>query len=199
MANFAISHHFEVHDDYYTPKSAWEQIQNFIPQDYTVWECFSKNSNEQSIRYLKELGFNVIGSKHYDFLTNEGIEHTGLELDLDREGFVKHFEQIVIVSNPPFHKIKSFKKRKDNLKYKCIKKLLDYDLPFIIIINQSNLHQKWMQELLSGRDIKFIFPSKKINFDKYKEGGEEKLETTNNPSMNTVYMTYKILDKNEFI
>ena len=47
MANFKDSPHFSTHNDYYTPKSAWEQIQNFISKDKTIYEAFMLNSNNQ--------------------------------------------------------------------------------------------------------------------------------------------------------
>jgi len=31
---------FLKHDDYMTPKTAWEAIQNFIPKDKIIWEAF---------------------------------------------------------------------------------------------------------------------------------------------------------------
>ena len=82
----------------------------------------------------------------------------------------------IIISNPPFQRIKSYKQRKDNLKYKCLQKLLELDKPFIILMNSTNMFQKWFMELFEGKDIKFIFPSKKIQYDKYKEGGEEQID-----------------------
>ena len=146
MANFKDSPHFSTHNDYYTPKSAWEQIQNFISKDKTIYEAFMLNSNEQSKKYLTELGYKVVGDKTIDFLTN----------DLDKDSYD------IIISNPPFERIKSFKKRNDNLKYKCIKKLLDNDKPFIILINSMNLCSRWFSELCKDKDIKIIYPKKKL-------------------------------------
>ncbi len=204
MANFADSPHFDTHDDYYTPKWAWENIEHFIEAKFSkdntnIFECFSKNSNEQSINNLKEMGWKVIGSKKFDFITNEGKEFLNLD-NLGEQDLLNLPPNTVVISNPPYQRIKSFKQRHSNLKYKCFKKLLDYDIPFVILINQTHIFQKWSQELLKGKDIKFIFPSYKITYDKYKEGGIEKIDMgKGSPSYNTVYMTYKVLDKNEFI
>ena len=184
MANFKDSPHFSTHNDYYTPKSAWENIQHLITKDKIIYEAFMLNSNEQSKKYLQELGYNVVGNKTIDFLTN----------DLDKDSYD------IVVSNPPYERIKSYKQRKTNLKYKCIKKLLDNDKPFIVLINSTNTFQKWFKELVQGKDIKFIFTSKKIQYDKYEEGGLIKIEQKKNAcSFNAIYMTYKILDKNEWI
>ena len=148
MANYKDCPVFNTHNDYYTPKSAWENIQHLITKDKIIYECFMLNSNEQSKKYLQELGYNVVGDKTIDFLTND----------------------------------------------------LDKDKPFIILINSTNTLQKWYKELVIGKDIKFIFTSKKINYDKYEEGGIKKIEQKKNAcSFNAIYMTYKILDKNEWI
>ena len=153
MANFKDSPKFTTHNDYYTPKLAWEQIKPFLEEKNfgAIFECFLLNSNEQSKTYLEELGYNVIGNKNVDFLDETTWDETMIKKDYD-----------CIISNPPFERIKSYKERKSNLKYKCIKKLLDNDKPFIILMNSTNMFQKWFMELVEGKDIKFIFPSKKI-------------------------------------
>lgn len=79
---------FSSHDDYMTPKYAWENIKEYIPNDKVIWEAFYGNG--QSGTFLKELGFNTI-HENVDFF----------EEDLGE----------VIVSNPPFSKSKEVMKR----------------------------------------------------------------------------------------
>lgn len=67
------------HDDYMTPKYAWENIQHIIPKDKVIWEAFFGDG--KSGEYLEELGFNVI-HKPVGFFTNDLGD--------------------VVVSNPPF-------------------------------------------------------------------------------------------------
>ena len=74
---------FIKHDDYMTPKSAWENIVDYIPKDKVIWEAFYGDG--KSGEYLTELGFNVIHEEK-DFFTNDLGE--------------------IIVSNPPFSKKK---------------------------------------------------------------------------------------------
>ena len=45
MANLKDSPKFQVHNDYYTPKSAWEKINHLIPKDKVIWEACMLNSN----------------------------------------------------------------------------------------------------------------------------------------------------------
>jgi hypothetical protein len=71
---------FTEHDDYMTPRSAWENIQHIIPKDKVLWEAFYGNG--QSMQYLQELGYTVEGGADEDFF--------------------QHNKGDVIVSNPPF-------------------------------------------------------------------------------------------------
>jgi hypothetical protein len=79
---------FLKHDDYMTPKYAWENIQQFIPKDKIIWEAFMGDG--KSGEYLKELDFNVI---------HEQVD------------FFEHNLGEIIVSNPPFSKTKEIMKR----------------------------------------------------------------------------------------
>ena len=71
------------HDDYMTPKYAWENIQEYIPKDKVIWECFMGDG--KSGQYLEELGFDVIANDNDFFQSDEGD---------------------IVVSNPPFSKAK---------------------------------------------------------------------------------------------
>ena len=48
---------FLKHDDYMTPKYAWENIQQYIPKDKVIWEAFKGDG--KSGEYLTELGFKI--------------------------------------------------------------------------------------------------------------------------------------------
>ena len=74
---------FIKHDDYMTPKYAWENIKEFIPNDKVIWEAFYGDG--ASGRFLEELGFNVIHNQDDFFESNNGE---------------------LCVSNPPFSKTK---------------------------------------------------------------------------------------------
>ena len=87
MAEFE-SKTFLKHDDYMTPKYAWENIQQYIPNDKVIWEAFYGDGNSGT--FLKELGYETI-HEPVDFFEN----------DLGQ----------IIVSNPPFSKTKEIMKR----------------------------------------------------------------------------------------
>lgn len=73
---------FAKHDDYMTPKYAWENIRQFIPNKL-IWEAFYGSGNSGS--HLRELGFEVV-HEDIDFFEEDRGE--------------------IIVSNPPFSKTK---------------------------------------------------------------------------------------------
>jgi len=73
---------FLKHDDYMTPKYAWENIKHLIPKK-TIWEPFYGDG--KSGQYLQELGFDVI-HEPIDFFENNLGE--------------------IIIGNPPFSKSK---------------------------------------------------------------------------------------------
>lgn len=87
MAGFH-SKTFLKHDDYMTPKYAWENIKDLIPKNKVIWEAFYGDG--LSGTYLRDLGFDVI-HEPVDFFENNLGE--------------------VIVSNPPFSKSKEVMKR----------------------------------------------------------------------------------------
>lgn len=78
---------FLQHDDYMTPKYAWENIKEYIPKKI-LWEAFFGNG--KSGDYLRELGFQVIHESIDFFEENRGE---------------------VVVSNPPFSQCKQVLQR----------------------------------------------------------------------------------------
>ena len=90
MATFN-NNSFIKHDDYMTPKYAWENIKSYIPQDKVIWEAFYGNGNSGC--HLTDMGFNVI-HEEIDFFNKDTMP-----------------EYDIIVSNPPFSKSKEIMKR----------------------------------------------------------------------------------------
>ena len=78
---------FLKHDDYMTPKYAWENILEYIPKDKVIWECFYGDG--KSGNYLEEL------------LPNNKIIHKQID-------FFKNNLGNIIISNPPFSKKKKY-------------------------------------------------------------------------------------------
>ncbi len=83
MASFQTKT-FPKHDDYMTPFSAWEAINQYIPKDKIIWECFYGDG--KSKEHLLKLGCKEV-----------------IHEDID---FFEHNEGEIIISNPPFSKSK---------------------------------------------------------------------------------------------
>jgi len=83
---------FLKHDDYMTPKYAWENISAYIPKNKVIWEAFYGDG--ASGKHLKELGFNVIHDPIDFFENNLGD---------------------IVVTNPPFSKSKEVMSRLKDL------------------------------------------------------------------------------------
>jgi hypothetical protein len=127
---------FLKHDDYMTPKHAWEDIKEYIPKN-KIWEAFYGDGT--SGNYLTELGFDVI-HEPLDFFTEPPEEYE------------------TIVSNPPFSLVKEI-----------MKKLLEYDKPFIMIMPSSKINTVYFREW-KDKGIQIIIPKKRINFKKLVDG-----------------------------
>ena len=126
---------FIKHDDYMTPRYAWENIKDFIPKDKIIWEAFYGDGS--SGEYLKELGFDVV-HEEVDFFENDLGE--------------------IIVSNPPFSKVKQVMER-----------LYQLDKPFILILPSSKINTSYFRAW-KDKNIQIIIPRKRIQFIKLVNG-----------------------------
>jgi len=146
---------FIKHDDYMTPKSAWENIKDYIPKDKVIWEAFYGNGS--SGNYLKELGFETIHTEVDFFENNLGD---------------------IIVTNPPFSKIKEI-----------LKRLIILDKPFILILPSSKINTSYFREW-KDKNIQIIIPRKRIHFEKTIEGKLEQKKSVCN--FDCLYYCYKM-------
>ena len=156
---------FIKHDDYMTPKYVWENIKHIIPKNKVIWESFfgdGKSGND-----LKELGFNVI-HEEIDFFDNKTLP------DYD-----------LIVSNPPFSKVKDIMKR-----------LSELDKPFILIMPSSKINTSYFRDNFMNKGLQIIIPRKRIHFNKLVDG--KKPENLKNAcNFDCFYYCYKMNLKND--
>jgi hypothetical protein len=170
MANLTDSPHFAIHDDYYTPSYAWKNITHIIPKDKVIWEaCMLDSELSKSPQYLQELGCEVV----YD-TTMDCLE-------------VRPDNYDMIITNIPFE---------TKIKKKILTKFVEYDKPFIIIMNSMNTFSKYMREIFKGnfQHLQVITPSGKINFNKLLNG---ELIPTKGCSFYCIYLCYKMNIPNE--
>ena len=170
MANFKDSKYFQIHDDYYTRPSTFDMILPYIPKDKVIWEAFLLNSNEQSKKYLLSKGFNVVGDNTINFFDHDLGD--------------------IIISNPPFE---------TQIKKRILKRLVELDKPFILIMNSLNLFTKYFHTTFKNKekDLHFIFPRKKLHYDKYVEN--KLVDCGNKTSYYSIFVCYKIIKNNIFL
>ena len=164
MANLSDSSHFACFNDYYTPAMAWAQITNLIPKDKIIWEaCMLNSSLSKSPEYLQDLGCTVVYDTKWDCLT------------------MRPHNFDMIVTNPPFE---------TPLKKKILKRFVELDKPFIIIMNSMNTFSKYLREIFKNNmeHLQIITPEGKINFGKLLDG---EVIPTNNCSFYCIYLCYK--------
>ena len=128
---------FVKHDDYMTPRSAWVNIQQFIPRDKVIWEAFYGDGTSGAV--IKELGFKVI-HEEVDFFENDLGD--------------------IVVSNPPFSQVPAILERLHKLGKPFI---LIMPSPKIITQYFSKLFSKEkdpIQIIIPRRRIQFV---KKVN------------------------------------
>ena len=141
---------FTQHNDYMTPKHAWEDIQHLIPKDKVIYEPFYGDG--KSGDYLTELGYTVI-HEDVDFYDNE-IEPEWYD---------------IIVSNPPFSDAK-----------RIMKKLAELDKPFIMLMPSSKINTSYFRENFKDKQIQIIIPRKRIHFHKLVNGQIENKKSSCN-------------------
>ena len=140
MANFQ-NETFLKHDDYMTPKSAWENIKDYIPKNKVIWEAFYGNGDSGT--YLQELGFTRTIHQDIDFFKNDLGE--------------------IVVSNPPFAKIPEILKR-----LKELNKPFILIMPSSKINTQY--FRKIFLDVIEKDPIQIIIPKKRIQFIKTENG-----------------------------
>jgi hypothetical protein len=161
MANFTHQT-FITHDDYMTPKHAWEDIKQYIPTDKVIWEAFYGDGKSGTI--LQELGYNVI-HQPVDFFENNFGD--------------------IIVSNPPFSKIKE-----------VVKRLIELDKPFIMLLPSSKINTGYFR-IFKDKGLQIIIPKKRINFEKLVNG--KKTEKKSSCNFDCFYYCYKMNLANDIV
>jgi hypothetical protein len=128
---------FLKHDDYMTPKTAWQDINEYIPKDKIIYEAFYGDG--MSGQYLEELGCKKVIHKKKDFFT-----------------YTPKYD--ILISNPPFSLSKEIMKRLAELDKPFIVIMPSSKINTSYMRN--NFINKGLQIIIPRKRIHFI---KKIN------------------------------------
>lgn len=161
MASF-YTKTFQKHDDYMTPKHAWEDIKQFVPDEYKfIYEPFYGDG--KSGEYLKEIfpDKTIIHfeSDFYDLYNTPALYYEA------------------VISNPPFSDAKNI-----------MPKLFEVDKPFILLMPSSKINTSYFRQW-KDKKIQIIIPRKRIHFIKLVDGKEV---PTKGANFDCFYYCYKM-------
>lgn len=160
MGDFKALSKYNVYDDFYTPKWVWEKIKKHVDIDLVIWEaCMLNAVNSKSSNIWKDWGYSVISDTSMNMLEEEPNGYD------------------IIITNIPFN---------TELKKKILRRLMELDKPFIIIMNGMNVFANYFSEILKTEHIQIIQPKGKLHFER--DGNKE----VKNTSFYSVFVAYKL-------
>ena len=121
-------------DEWETPIEYWEKLVPFLDKQKTIiYDPFYMNGNAKT--KWKKLGFKCIHPKTDFFYSKKPKD-----------------ENIIIISSPPFSK-----------KKRVFEKLIEWDLPFIMLMNSNAFFQLKIQKILKNK-TQLIIPNLLLGF-----------------------------------
>lgn len=160
MANFKDSPSFKTYDEYYTPEWVWQKVRHLVPKEYVIWEaCMLGAKNSKSMDIWRDWDYKVVGDIEWDIL----------KCDIPQCD--------IIITNIPFG---------TEIKKKVLKRLMQIDKPFIIIMNICNTHANYFREIMDLENTQIIIPRGKLHYQK--DGEKEKKNT----SFYSCFVAYKM-------
>jgi len=156
---------YNVYDDFFTPKWVWEKVKKYVDIDLVIWEaCMLNAVKSNSANIWRDWGYSVISDTDMDILEEEPNGYD------------------IIITNIPFN---------TELKKKILRRLMELDKPFIIIMNVMNVFANYFGEIMNTEHIQVIYPRGKLHFEK--DGNKE----IKNTSFYSVFVAYKLKLSNE--
>ena len=146
-------------DEYYTPKESWDMIKQYLPDEpVVIYEPFFGEGH--TYKYFKDEGYFMLGENELDFFS------------FDARIMLRHCD--CVITNPPF-----------SIKYDIIKRLLKYDVPFILMLPVGILTTKIFRQSIGDANISVIIPDKRL---KYIRNGK-----TSSPNFDSCFICYKMI------
>ena len=148
-------------DEYYTDPRSWDMIKNYLPNEpVVVYEPFYGKGH--TYNYFKENDYLMLGKDGLDFFSD------------DATIMLKNCD--CVITNPPF-----------SIKYDIIKRLLKYDVPFILMLPLQVLTTQVFRKSIGDANISLIIPDKRL---KYIRNGKLK-----SPNFDSCYICYKMVNE----
>ena len=150
-------------NEYYTPKSAWENIIDYLPKDIIYYEPFNNIKNPKSIasrQDLIDLGLTLLDKPPY----NEETKENDFFLD---DG--KDYD--AIIGNPPF-----------SIKRNILQHIKKLNKPFVLLLPSTTINTQYMRNMFRDK-LQLIVPKKRINYNYY-------IDTAKSCCFDTLYFCY---------
>jgi hypothetical protein len=142
--------------EYYTPTWVWDCLASYIPKDKVIWEAFRCDDE--------------LSTKSAEYLRTLGFQVVNPLCD-----FFENDYGDIVVSNPPYNK-----------KKEVIKRLIELDKPFILILPNIILNTLYFIEIAkNNKDISIGILPRRVDFIK-REGGKSV------STFHTLVISYKI-------
>jgi hypothetical protein len=147
-----------------SPKSVWENIKQFIPENKTIYDPFYGNG-QSGIDLASVLPNNKIIHESVDFFIYKDI-----------------YKYDIIVSNPSFSNYKEI-----------LKALVVINKPFIVVLPSSKINTQTFRNIFkdSQDNLQIIIPRKRIHFKKIVNGIEPE-NWKNGCNFDCFYYCYKL-------
>jgi len=160
---------FSNYHQFYTTEKTWSMIKDIVPKNKIIYEACMLNAElSNSPQTLTALtGNKVLYNTKHNFL-----EYHEFEDQCD-----------IIITNPPFE---------TDIKKKILKKLVDLDKPFIIVLNHTNIFTKYFREIFKNKldKIQVLIPNNKLSF--YCLENNNKLKEYKNMGFYSCFVAYKM-------
>jgi hypothetical protein len=142
--------------EYYTDPKAWNLIKEYIPKNKPIWCPFYNIKQSKSLK------------------TRMKMLKMGFRVCKNKPDFFTYtHKNSVVVDNPPF-----------NIKKDIIAKLVDDDIPFILLLPNNIFSTKYIKQYcLESEEFQFIMPLSRIKFT---------TNTHNDTTIHTCFFCYKI-------
>ena len=152
-----------VTDEWYTPRSAVQELVKYIPVGKIIWCPFDTEESE-FVKVFEEYGFKV----EYSHISNTDGDFFNYE----------PFMWDILISNPPY-----------SIRNDILKRAFSFGKPFALLMNTNGLFDSQLRwDLFSNNDFGLLYLKGRVNYMK-EYGKAEK----SSPPFQSAYITSRLL------
>ncbi len=165
-------------NEYYTPLEVWISIKKYLPKGKIGCEPFTMGDTRiGSLSYFKQLGIPMIGGNGDFFKQTNYADY--------------------VLSNPPYTTLPPYNARviEENLKYRIMKRLMDFNTPFMLLLPLNTTSGKYFGALFlkNGKqdpNLQIITYIGGVKY--YKIDDDDKLNFKKQPALDSCFICWKM-------